>query len=262
MTSRDAKRRAAFLPETSAPRRAACALALLSAGWLSLAVPAIAQTPGPESAAPAQPPLVLLLDGLGVYVESDYIGVSALAGPLQRQGYRTRTDSHLMTRTQGIVPDIIIGHSMGGDTALRYARKLIAAGQPAPLIITVDAAPAPPSCPVPRCINIHGPGFADVRGAMNVDAWASGARFVSHAQLPTAPVVQQMILGQTQSFITERRTASAAPRTPPPTGRSARPPSNPPAGQGAGEATTTDARPRMWTSPAWTIPGWTPPSTP
>ncbi|WAC26278.1 hypothetical protein [Ancylobacter sp. SL191] len=207
---------------------------------------------------------MLLLDGLGVYVESDYIGVSALAGPLQRQGFRTRTDSHLMTRTQGIVPDIIIGHSMGGDMALRYARKLIAAGQPAPMIITIDAAPAPPSCPVPRCINIHGPGFADVRGAVNVDAWASGARFISHAQLPTAPVVQQMILGQTQSFITERRTASAAPRTSPGStpGSSARSPADQTTGQGTGEATTTDARPRIWTTPAWTIPGWTSPSTP
>ncbi|WGD31346.1 hypothetical protein AncyloWKF20_05840 [Ancylobacter sp. WKF20] len=222
--------------------------------------PALAQTPEVEAAAPPPPPLVLLLDGLGVYVESDYIGVSALAGPLQRQGFRTRTDSHLMTRTQGIVPDIIIGHSMGGDTALRYARKLIAAGQPAPVIITIDAAPAPPSCPVPRCINIHGPGFADVRGAVNVDAWASGARFVSHAQLPTAPVVQQMILGQTQSFMTERRTVATRSAPGATTGRGARTPAAP--AQGAGEATTTDARPRMWTSPAWTIPGWTSPSTP
>lgn len=240
------------------------ALGIVLAGCLWLSAPALAQSPEPGTAAPPPPPLVLLLDGLGVYVESDYIGVSALAGPLQRQGFRTRTDSHLMTRTQGIVPDIIIGHSMGGDTALRYARKLIAAGQPAPLIITIDAAPAPPSCAVPRCINIHGPGFADVRGAVNVDAWASGARFVNHAQLPTAPVVQQMILGQTQSFMTERRTASAAARTSPATapGRGARAPADQSSAQGAGEATTTDARPRMWTSPAWTIPGWSSPSTP
>lgn len=221
--------------------------------------PARAQT-SETASPPAPPPTVLLLDGLGVYVESDYIGVSALARPLRQQGFRTLTDSHLMSRTQGVVPDVIIGHSMGGDTALRYARKLVAAGKPPPLVITIDAAPAPPACPVARCMNIHGPGFADVRGAVNVDAWASGARFVNHAQLPTAPVVQQIILGQTQSFMTERRSAGAAE-----TGTRVANEAAGPSGAGGaplGEATTTDARPRMWTRPSWTLPGWTSPPTP
>lgn len=196
-----------------------------------------------ETAPEATRPLVLLLDGLGVYVENDYVGVSALARPLQQQGFRTLTDSHLMTRTNGVTPDIIIGHSMGGETALRYARTL----KPAPLVITIDAAPAPPACKVPRCINIHGPGFANVSGAINIDAWASGARFVNHAQLPTAPAVRDIILDQTQAFLNARKTAaadkpvtSADSASPPPSGRSSRTPM------------------QMWSVPGWTLPEWKP----
>lgn len=200
----------------------------------------------PQSEAPR--PLVLLLDGLGVYVENDYVGVSALARPLQQQGFRTLTDSHLMTRTDGVLPDIIIGHSMGGETALRYARSLSASGKPAPFVITIDAAPAPPACKVPRCINIHGPGFANVSGATNIDAWASGARFTSHAQLPTAPAVRAIILDQTQAYLTERKSRVADKR-----GMAAEAPA-PPAGG--------NARPsiQMWSAPGWTLPDWKPPT--
>ena len=189
---------------------------MLLAGLISAIAPASAQTPtsptitaAQERPAAPQAPLILLLDGLGVYVESNYIGVSSLARPLQQQGFRTRTDSHLMARTQGLVPDIIIGHSMGGETAMRYAARLVRSGYPAPLIITIDAAPAPPPCPVARCINIAGPGFTRVRGATNISAWAAGARFVNHAQLPTHPAVKQLILQETGSWLSRRKVASA-----------------------------------------------------
>lgn len=189
------------------------ASAVLLAGLISAVAPASAQTPTSpttqERPAAPQAPLILLLDGLGVYVESNYIGVSSLARPLQQQGFRTRTDSHLMTKTQGLVPDIIIGHSMGGETAMRYAARLVRSGYPAPLIITIDAAPAPPPCPVARCINIAGPGFTRVRGATNISAWAAGARFVNHAQLPTHPAVKQLILQETRSWLSRRKVASA-----------------------------------------------------
>jgi len=199
----------------------------------------LGETVAPPAAAPR--PLVLLLDGLGVYVENDYVGVSALARPLQRQGFRTLTDSHLMTRTNGVVPDIIIGHSMGGETALRYAAKLSAAGTPAPLVITIDAAPAPPPCRVPRCINIHGPGFANVSGAINIDAWAQGARFTSHAQLPTAAAVRALILDETQAFLGERQ----APADPAVT--SVEPVPAPPVTPAPGST-------QMWSVPGWTLP--------
>lgn len=151
---------------------------------------------------------MLLLDGLGVYVENEYVGVSALAGPLRAQGFDTRVDTHFMRKTQGLTPDIIIGHSMGGSMAITYAREMVRAGKPAPLVITIDAAPAPPPCGVPTCINIRGPGVPNVRGATNIDAWASGATYVNHAMLPTHPVVKSIILDRTSAFLAARKTAS------------------------------------------------------
>lgn len=214
------------------------------------------------------PPLVLLLDGLGVYVESNYIGVSALARPLQQQGFRTRVDSHLMAKTAGVAPDIIIGHSMGGDTAIRYSRQMMRAGLPAPMVITIDAAPAPPACVVPRCINIHGPGFVNVRGATNIDAWRSGARFVSHALLATHPVVQAMVLERTAVWMTERKAATAkaaalAAKTtsapPDDTAAAATSPATPPAPatpKAPAPAPAARAAPRMWSAPSWSLPNW------
>ncbi|MCK0208541.1 hypothetical protein MWN33_10910 [Starkeya koreensis] len=234
------------------------AIALLLAGM----APAVAQAPSgtPNSAtaeepAPApEPPLVLLLDGLGVYIENDYIGVSALARPLQEQGFRTRTDSHLMTKTQGLVPDIIIGHSMGGETALRYSRSLARAGYPAPLVITVDAAPAPPACAVPRCINIAGPGFAQVRGATNISAWASGARFTSHAQLPTHPAVRQLILKETGAWMASRRAALVAANAA--AGKPGKKPAPPSTAQAPAASAPAPAPSQSWSLPGWSVPNW------
>ena len=155
-------------------------------------------------------PVALLLDGLGVYVENDYVGVSALSRPLRQQGFVTLIDTHFLNRQAGAVPDVVIGHSMGGSTALTFARDLVRRGYPAPLVITIDAAPGSPACPVARCINIHGPGFPDVRGAQNIDAWAAGAQFVNHARLPTHPAIESIILDRTAAYIAQWRTAQAA----------------------------------------------------
>ncbi|TCK28293.1 hypothetical protein EV667_2296 [Ancylobacter aquaticus] len=255
------------------------AFAALAVGATLVALPAHAQSPGgqppgrqaqpvpavppgdADEAPPAAiaPPVVLLLDGLGVYVESDYIGVSALTRPLARQGFQTRTDSHLMMKTKGIVPDVIIGHSMGGETALRYATELARAGYKPPMVITIDAAPAPPACTVPRCVNIAGPGFTRVRGARNISAWDAGARFRNHAQLPTHPAVQELILKETGSWMNEwkasrlkvARTAPKTARAP----RAAEPTPQPP-------RATVPALPKMWTAPSWSVPDWAVPSWP
>lgn len=243
------------------------ALAALPAALLLGSASAWAQTPAvPPASPPAaevpapKPPLVLLLDGLGVYVESPYIGVSRLARPLQQQGFQTRTDSHLMYGTRGLVPDVIIGHSMGGEAALRYARQLVKSGYAAPLVITIDAAPTQPACAVPRCVNIAGPGFLKVPGAVNISAWASGARFVGHAQLPTHPAVQRLILQETGAWMAARqaklaRVAAAPKPGEKPTGK---PTASPP-------QTASPARaygwPQMWSAPGWTLPGTSQPGT-
>jgi hypothetical protein len=149
-------------------------------------------------------PSVLLLDGLFIYVHQQYVGVSALAGMLDRLGYRTLVDTHLMTRTANAAPDVIIGHSMGGSSALKYAGEMVAAGKPAPVIITIDAAFGSPACPVPRCINIRTPGFPDVAGAENIEAWKAGAFMVNHAMLATNEVVQGLVLREMQAIIDAR----------------------------------------------------------
>lgn len=238
-------------------------VAALAVGAALIAPPAaLAQTsrraeqPEPASPAPASPPVVLLLDGLGVYVENDYIGVSALTRPLARQGFQTRTDSHLMMKSKGLVPDVIIGHSMGGESALRYASELARAGYKPPLVITIDAAPAPPACTVPRCINIAGPGFANVRGARNISAWDAGARFVNHAQLPTHAAVQELILRETGAFMAAWKAGQP---------KVARSGAKPAARQNGAEAAASaepappPAAPRMWTMPGWTVPDWATP---
>lgn len=180
----------------------------IAAGILTLAGLA------PAAATGEARPTALLLDGLGIYVHQDYVGVSALAGLLDRLGYRAVVDNHLMTRTAGVEPHVIIGHSMGGSTALRYAREQIAAGKPAPVVITIDAAFGSGSCPETRCINIYSPGFPKVVGAENIDAWQAGAFMVPHAMLATNPAVQQMVLRQAEAILAERL-ASSAPLTAP-----------------------------------------------
>lgn len=151
--------------------------------------------------ADAPKPTVLLLDGLGVYMENTYVGVSTLAAQLRRQGYRTVVDTHMMLKSGQETPDIIIGHSMGGTSALRRAREITRAGEGEPFVITIDAAPGSPSCPVPHCINIHGPGFPSISGAQNIDAWEVGARMVPHALLATNEAVQRLILEQTAALM-------------------------------------------------------------
>ncbi len=243
------------------------AFAALAVGATFFAPSLRAQTQGsqtssgteqPAATAPqAAQPVVLLLDGLGVYVESDYIGVSALTRPLALQGFKTRTDSHLMVKTKGIVPDVIIGHSMGGETALRYATELARAGYKPPMVITIDAAPAPPACTVPRCMNIAGPGFARVRGARNISAWDAGARFRNHAQLPTHPAVQELILKETGDWMAQWKASQPKlARMGPKPGRpsAAAEPTPPP--------TPAPATPKMWTMPSWSVPGWSVPSWP
>ncbi|MDP2804109.1 MAG: hypothetical protein Q8O26_19735 [Phreatobacter sp.] len=177
-----------------------------------MVVMALLATLGPTRADDSRP-AALLLDGLFIYVHQSYVGVSALAPMLERMGYSTAVDTHLMTRTARSEPVLIIGHSMGGATALRRARELVEAGRPAPLVITIDAAFGSPPCPVPRCINYFSPGFPKVEGAENIDAWQAGAFLVNHAMLATSPVVQQLVLERANALIAERAAVAAAARS-------------------------------------------------
>lgn len=167
------------------------------------------------SAARAQDtrPTVLLLDGLFIYVHQTYVGVSALAPRLEEMGYRAVVDTHLMARTSTEEPALIIGHSMGGTSALKHAAQMVAAGKPAPVILTIDAAFGSPPCPVARCTNYFSPGFPKLEGAENVDAWQAGAFMVNHAMLATNETVQRLVLQKAAALLAERQAAEAARRT-------------------------------------------------
>lgn len=180
-------------------------------GATQIAAVALALLAGQAAAAAQQQrPSVLLLDGLFIYVHQSYVGVSALAPELERMGYRAVVDTHLMTRTAREEPDVIVGHSMGGSTALKRARELVEAGKPAPVVITIDAAFGSPPCPVPRCINYFSPGFPRVEGAENVDAWQAGAFMVNHAMLATNATIQRRVLGHAAALLEERAAAALA----------------------------------------------------
>jgi pimeloyl-ACP methyl ester carboxylesterase len=188
-------RRAPLRSATRAGRVRAAVLPLLAAlaAALLCAPPATAQETGPRPAGPT----ILLLNGLGVSTLNAGIGLNPLARRLRQEGYDAYVDSHAMGRSAGMVPDVIIGHSMGGVAALRYAAYLVANGAPEPVVITIDAAPAAPPCPVRRCYAIRGPGFAPVPGAVNITARALGARASSHLRLPAHRAVQNYILSRT-----------------------------------------------------------------
>jgi thioesterase domain-containing protein len=180
-------------------------------GAKRIAALALALVAGPGmAAAQEQRPSVLLLDGLFIYVHQNYVGVSALAGELERMGYRAVVDTHLMTRTSREEPAVIVGHSMGGSTALNRAREMVEAGRPAPVVITIDAAFGSPPCPVPRCINYFSPGFPKVEGAENIDAWQAGAFLVNHALLATNAAIQRRVLGHAAALLEERAAAALA----------------------------------------------------
>jgi pimeloyl-ACP methyl ester carboxylesterase len=159
-------------------------------------------------------PTILLLDGLFIYVHQAYVGVSDLAPRLNAMGYRAVVDTHLMNRTAREEPAVIVGHSMGGSAALRFAREMKESGRPPPVVITIDAAFGSPSCAVPRCINFRSPGFPAIEGAENVDAWQNGAYMVNHAMLATNAAVQRLVLREAEAVLAARN-ATGAPLTAP-----------------------------------------------
>jgi len=172
----------------------------------------LALTLGPTSAQDTRP-TVLLLDGLFIYVNQTYVGVYALAPRLEEMGYRAVVDTHLMARSSTEEPALIIGHSMGGTSALKHAAQMVAAGKPAPVILTIDAAFGSPPCPVARCTNYFSPGFPKLEGAENVDAWQAGAFMVNHAMLATNETVQRLVLQKAAALLAERQAAEASRRT-------------------------------------------------
>lgn len=115
---------------------------------------------------------VLILRGLTHYSQDGW-PMAPLKAELEKAGFIVSIGNHTIDDLPTDTPDILIGHSMGGNTALRLASAQRTAKQPR-LIITLDPGKAPlwHSCPAKvRCVNLYSPrlliGGQTVKGAEN-----------------------------------------------------------------------------------------------
>jgi pimeloyl-ACP methyl ester carboxylesterase len=110
--------------------------------------------------------------------------MDSLAERIQQAGIPASVQTYLLWRPVAIrdyrrdpQPITLIGHSMGGDSALAFAERLNAEGIPVSLLVTFDptriAADVPPN--VERYINVF--QSSNIRGGGNV---VQGSRFHGH----------------------------------------------------------------------------------
>ncbi len=148
-------------------------------------VPPVAPPPAAEKVNVAPRGRAYLFRGIAGLIYSR--GMDKLADRIQRTGIPASVDTYLMWRPvadQAIrdyrrdpQPIILIGHSMGGDSALAFAETLNAADIPVNLLVTYDpsriAEDVPPN--VERYINIF--QSSNLMGGGNV---VQGSRFHGH----------------------------------------------------------------------------------
>lgn len=103
-----------------------------------------------------------------------YAEMQPIEQVLQRNHISYKTLWHDAQKSDTACPRFILGHSMGGNAALRQAAKCQAAGRPPALVVTIDPGRAPLSYQCPkgiRCVNYYNPahpiGGQWVAGAEN-----------------------------------------------------------------------------------------------
>jgi thioesterase domain-containing protein len=107
---------------------------------------------------------------------------------------------HDAEEAQTACPAYLVGHSMGGNAALRQAARCAAAGHPPRAVVTIDPGRAPlyhTCAPGLRCWNYYDPQHAI--GGQIID----GARNIivpgfTHLQLPSVPRVVDGVLAATR----------------------------------------------------------------
>lgn len=121
--------------------------------------------------APANAKTAYLLNGLGVYGKPGMMGPIKQA--LERKGYTVTVLNHTDGKRLTKIPDVLIGHSMGANAALKQARWF--RKNPARLIVAIDAGRAPLFSHAPswvRTVSIRCPlhpiGGQYVYGAENI----------------------------------------------------------------------------------------------
>jgi pimeloyl-ACP methyl ester carboxylesterase len=139
-------------------------------------------------------PTILVLNGLLQY--QTMLGVpmvtptSLLVNDLRELGFRVVEDTHLVWAHGDEEPVVVIGHSRGGGSALRFAARMKAEAKFQPLVITFDAVPTL-KCPT-RCINFQSKEYKllAVPGAQNIDADLPFLPLAVHSYLPLSPHVR------------------------------------------------------------------------
>jgi pimeloyl-ACP methyl ester carboxylesterase len=132
-------------------------------------------------------PTILVLNGILMMPALMPTPLSLLVNELRADGFRVIEDSHFVWAHADEEPVIIIGHSQGGGTALRYAARLKREAKYQPLVITFDAVPTY-RCPT-RCINFQTSGYKamPVPGAQNIDVDLPSVPLATHTAAPLSP---------------------------------------------------------------------------
>lgn len=121
---------------------------------LGVTVPAV--TYNTVTPPPPKKETILILRGLTHYSPSGWPAVE-LKQALEAKGYDVKIGSHTDGDGLESLPDILIGHSMGGNAVLKAAARV---GKGPRLVITLDPGKRPlyRSCPAyVRCVNLYGP---------------------------------------------------------------------------------------------------------
>lgn len=128
-----------------------------------------------------------------------YAEMGPLVSALQKRGAHVTTLWHDAQATDTRCPDYIIGHSMGGNAAIRQAEKCQAVGHPPKAIIVIDAGRAPLTFTVPAtakyaCVSYYNPlhpiGGQYVAGKCT-NHLVTG---YDHIYMPVAPTVVRGVL--------------------------------------------------------------------
>lgn len=152
--------------------------------------PSVGKQVGKAATAPTvvQAPTVTSYNGL-LYAE-----MGPLNDVLAKKGAKVRVLWHDEQDYDTSCPQFIIGHSMGGNAAIRQAEKCQAAGKAPKAIVVIDAGRAPLTSSVPStakyaCVSYYNPthpiGGQDISGKCK-NYVVNG---YDHLNMPSAPAV-------------------------------------------------------------------------
>lgn len=142
---------------------------------------------------PAIAKTATLINGLGVYGNPGMMG--PLRDALQKRGYSVTILNHVQGKYISQMPDVLIGHSMGANSALK--RSQIFRKNPPKLIVSIDAGRAPLWWSAPntkaKTISLYCPlhpiGGQYIQGAENIEVCGT-----DHLYMPHDPRVIRTIL--------------------------------------------------------------------